>query len=219
MTRATPADRSSSPPAEVIHLIPQRDSWTPLPRFLAPFVGRDREITTIQSLLRCLDVSLLTLTGPGGVGKTRLAVRVAEEVTDAFARRLAFVSSPRSMIPTSFIRRSPPRLACVKAWNAPLSTGWLLSSPTTPFLLVLDNLEQVPAAAPYIAELLIACPRLTVLATSRAPLHVSGERTFAVPPLALPRGQHAPCRFTFAQGARPRRRRASVRRARSGRAR
>ena len=61
-----------------------------------------------------------------------------------------------------------------------------------PFLLVLDNLEQVPAAAPYIAELLIACPRLTVLATSRAPLHVSGERTFAVPPLALPAASTRP---------------------------
>src|SRR5688572_29263016 len=92
MTRATPADRSFSPPTDVIHLVPHRDSWTPLPRFLAPFVGREREITTLQSLLRCPNVSLLTLTGPGGVGKTRLAVRAAEKVADAFAHGTAFVS-------------------------------------------------------------------------------------------------------------------------------
>jgi predicted ATPase/DNA-binding CsgD family transcriptional regulator len=192
MTRATPADRSSSPPAEVIHLIPQRDSWTPLPRFLAPFVGREREITTIQSLLRCPDVPLLTLTGPGGVGKTRLAVRVAEEVTDALTQRLAFVSLASIHDPNLVDPQIAAALGVRQGMERPLVDRLVTFLVDGPFLLVLDNLEQVPAAAPYIAELLVACPQLTVLATSRAPLHISGERTFVVPPLALPAASTRP---------------------------
>jgi hypothetical protein len=192
MTHTTPADRPFIPPAEVIHLIPQRDSWTPLPRFLAPFVGREREITTIQSLLRCPDVPLLTLTGPGGVGKTRLAVRVAEEVADAFAQRTAFVSLA-SLHDPNLVHPQIAAALGVRQGMEPSSVDRLVAFlADDPFLLVLDNLEQIPAAAPHIAQLLVACPRLTVLATSRAPLHVSGERTFAIPPLALPAASTRP---------------------------
>jgi hypothetical protein len=91
MSRTMPVHPSIGPPTGVVHLIPDQDSLAPLPRFLTPFVGREGEIGTLQSLLRRPDVPLLTLTGPGGVGKTRLAVRVAEEAADAFAHGTAFV--------------------------------------------------------------------------------------------------------------------------------
>ncbi|HEX5992341.1 MAG TPA: LuxR C-terminal-related transcriptional regulator [Thermomicrobiales bacterium] len=186
MTRATPADRSSSPPAEVIHLVPPQDAWARLPRFLTPFVGREREIRTLQSLLRCPDVRLLTLTGPGGVGKTRLAVRVAEEVAGAFAHRTAFVSLASLHDPDLMYPQIAAVLGVRQGLERSLVDRLVACLGGDPFLLLLDNLEQVPSAARHIAELLVACPQLTVLATSRASLHVSGERTFAVPPLALP---------------------------------
>jgi non-specific serine/threonine protein kinase len=185
MSRTMPADRSV-PPAGVVHLIPDQDLPAPLPRFLAPFVGREREITALQSLLRRPGVPLLTLTGPGGVGKTRLAVRVAEDVADAFAHRTAFVSLAsihdpdlvHSTIAAALGVRQGMARSLIDRLAAFLGGG--------PFLLVLDSLEHVPAAAPHIADLLVACPQLTVIATSRSPLRVSGERTFVVPSLALP---------------------------------
>ena len=131
------------------------------------------------------------MTGPGGVGKTRLAVRVAEEVTDALARRLAFVSLASLHDPDLVHPQIAAALGVRQGMERPL-VDRLVAFLADDSILVLDNLEQVPAAAPYIAELLIACPRLTVLATSRAPLHVSGERTFAVPPLALPAASTRP---------------------------
>jgi non-specific serine/threonine protein kinase len=113
-------------------------------------------------------------------------VRVAEDVSDAFAHRTAFVTLAsihdpdlvQSTIATALgVRQGMARSLIYRL------TAFLGGSP---FLLVLDNLEHVPAAAPQIADLLVACPQLTILATSRAPLRVSGERTFVVPSLALP---------------------------------
>jgi non-specific serine/threonine protein kinase len=126
------------------------------------------------------------MTGPGGVGKTRLAVRVAEEVADTFAQRMAFVSLASLHDPDLVLPEIATALGVRQGMERPFVDRLSAFLADGPFLLLLDNLEQVPAAARHIAQLLVACPRLTVLATSRAPLHVSGERTFAVPPLALP---------------------------------
>ena len=185
MSSTTPDDRSPSLPTALIHLIPHRDPRASLPRFLAPFVGREREVTALESLVRRPDVPLLTLIGPGGVGKTRLAVRAAEEVADAFAHGLAFVPLASIHDPALVLPTVAAVLGVRQGMERPIIDR-LAAFLDDAFLLVLDNLEQLPAAAPRIAELLIACPRLTVLATSRAPLRVSGERTFVVPSLTLP---------------------------------
>ena len=157
-----------------------------LPHPLTPLVGREREIEEVVALLRPEGVRLLTLTGPGGVGKTRLAVEAARRAAAKFVDGAAFVSlapvhDPRLVAPTiaralgvpeAGARPSPERL-----------TAWLRDRQ---FLLVLDNLEQVLEAAPLVARLMTACPRLTVLTTSRVLVRLSGEYAFVVPPLALP---------------------------------
>jgi predicted ATPase/DNA-binding CsgD family transcriptional regulator len=111
---------------------------------------------------------------------------VAEEVADIFAHRPAFVSLASLRDPDLVYPQIAAALGVRQGMGRPLVDRLVALLADGPFLLVLDNLEQVPAAAPQIAELLVACPQLTVLAASRAPLHVSGERTFAVPSLALP---------------------------------
>ncbi len=167
-----------------------------LPTPLTAFVGRERELAGLRAVLARRDVRLLTVTGPGGVGKTRLAIEAARELADGFAAGARFVplaplGSPDLVLPaiarTLGIGESHP------GGILPDLTEQLAS---TEVLLVLDNLEHVLAAGPDLALLLAACPALTLLVTSRAALHVSGEHEFAVPPLPLPveRGT-----WTFAQ--------------------
>ena len=182
------------PVAPQLSVLPRKEqeSLTNLPVPLTRFIGREREIEAVADRLCRDDVRLLTLTGPGGVGKTRLALRVAEEVAVRFAAGTTFVSLapvPRPDLVLPAIARS---LAVRESSDRPLTPSLFAALRDRHLLLVLDNLEHLLGAANDLADLLAACPRLTILATSRAPLRLSGEQCFPTLPLALPSAGEPP---------------------------
>ncbi|MBX5492985.1 MAG: adenylate/guanylate cyclase domain-containing protein [Chloroflexi bacterium] len=155
-----------------------------LPVQATTLIGREREIAAVRQQLLRPEIHLLTLTGAGGTGKTRLALEVAAELLDAFEDGVYFV--PLAPI------RDPPLVASTMAQAlelreapglSPLDSvkGWLRDKQ---ILLVLDNFEQLLPAAPQVSELVAACPRLKVLVTSRSALHLYGEHDFPVAPLS-----------------------------------
>ena len=181
-----PADRSRDGVTALSSVAAEHAGFAMLPRFLTPFVGREHEVAAISELLLRADAPLVTLIGPGGVGKTRLSVRVAEETTAAFPDGSVFVSLAGVHDAALVIPTIASTLGVRVAGES--TPGQRLAEFLQPrrSLLVLDNLEQVLPAALMLADLLAACPRLTILATSRAPLVISGERRFDVQPLSLP---------------------------------
>ena len=158
------------------------DALPPLPAPLTSFVGREREIKQIDQMLRSR--RLLTLTGPGGTGKTRLALKVAEHLRVAYDDGVAFVDLAAveesaqvgpAMVRTLGLQEGQPSQEALLRFLRPRQ-----------MLLILDNFEHVIEAAPLVGELLEAAPRLSVLATSRQPLRVHGEQEVQVTPLPVP---------------------------------
>jgi predicted ATPase/class 3 adenylate cyclase/DNA-binding CsgD family transcriptional regulator len=175
-----------------------------LPVQPTPLIGREQEVATVGQLLQREDVRLVTLTGPGGVGKTRLGLQVAAELADHFADGVFFVNLAPVSDPTLVVPSIAQTLGIREVTGLPLLAlgiqevaGLLLKRlkehlQQKQVLLLLDNFEQVASAAVQVADLLAACQQLKVLVTSRAVLHVRAEHEFAVPPLTLPDPAHLP---------------------------
>src|SRR6266508_3502906 len=170
-----------------------------LPAALTPFIGRERVVANVTSQLLRQHVRLLTLTGPGGVGKTRLGLQAAAEVRGTFTDSVWFVALAPLQTPDLVVSTIAQVLGVKEVGGAPLIDRVKDLLRDKHMLLVLDNFEHVAAAAPCITELLAEAADLKVLVTSRAVLHLSGEHEFGVPPLALPDPQHLPAIETLAQ--------------------
>ncbi|MDQ3541650.1 MAG: AAA family ATPase, partial [Chloroflexota bacterium] len=155
-------------------------------------IGRERQIRAVRDVLDQPGVRLVTLTGTGGVGKTRLALEVASSHAACTGKNAVFVSLAPLRAPDLILPAIAEALGIEREDGAPLAGLITEHLAGEPLLLLLDNCEHLPAAAPTIAELLEACSSLNVLATSRTPLHLPDERVLDVPPLALPDPQHLP---------------------------
>ena len=170
-----------------------------LPVQLTSFVGREKELGEIKDLIE--NARLVTLTGAGGSGKTRLALRVAAEMIGNFHNGVFFV--PLAPITDSELVASTiaQALRLTEIAGRSILEGLKDYLQGKSLLLLLDNFEQVISAAPLIAELLAACNELKILVTSREGLHINGEREYSLPPLALPDLTQLPSLETLSQYA------------------
>ena len=159
-----------------------------LPRQLTPLIGREKQISDVIALLHHLDVSLVTLTGPAGTGKTRLSLQVGaqmlEEQKDGvwFVELATLSTDEHKLVPSSIAETLGVREAPGQAVIETLK-GYLRDKE---MLLVLDNFEQLTSAASLVSSLLKSAPHLKVLVSSRIALRVYGEREYHVPPLSMP---------------------------------
>jgi predicted ATPase len=175
-----PSLPSDFPPLKTLDARPNN-----LPGQRSPLVGRERELAAVRSLLLRDDVGLVTLTGPGGIGKTRLALQVAADLIDEFPDGVYFVALA-PVTDTALLAQSIAKTLGVAETGAEMVDIVLDYLSDKRLLLLLDNFEQLVGAAPLVARLLAAAPRLKVLVTSREVLRVRDEQHFAVPALGVP---------------------------------
>jgi non-specific serine/threonine protein kinase len=204
-------DRGSVPlkglpePVRVIHVVREgaapeavpRFSFQPAQRLSLPiqptsFIGRQQEVEEVRAMLGWEEVRLLTLTGPGGVGKTRLALRTAEAVQDRFPDGIIFVSlaplADLALVPTAIASN----LKVTEVSGEPILETLTRHLRQKQLLLVLDNFEHLLDVGVAIPHLLAWCPRLKILVTSRAVLHLAAEHEYPVPALPVPTLGHLP---------------------------
>lgn len=167
-----------------------RPNNLPLQRSL--LIGRERELEDIQQLLLRPDVGILTLAGPGGIGKTRLALQVAAELADSFSDGVFFVPLASVPKPELLNLAVAQALGLQETAGSSIEEGLARSLTDKQILLVLDNFEHLIGAAPAVAALLAMSRGLKVLVTSREVLHLRGEQEYQVPPLSLPNPRRLP---------------------------
>jgi predicted ATPase/DNA-binding CsgD family transcriptional regulator len=157
-----------------------------VPSTFTPLIGRAKEVTDLCAMLKHPDVRLVTLLGTGGIGKTRLSFQVAREIQPYFSDGICFVRLAPVNDPDLVVPRIALELGIQEIGGQPILEQLKVALRDRHFLLVLDNFEQVVAAASLIEDLLAACLRLKIVVTSREVLHLQVEREFPVPPLDLP---------------------------------
>jgi len=172
-----------------------------VPMPLTSLIGREQEVAAAYDLLLRPEVRLVTLTGPGGVGKTHLSLQIANDLLNGFTDGVCFIplttiSDPDLVVPTIAQELGVKEIGDQVLFD--LLKAYLRDKH---LMLLLDNFEQVLLAAPWLSDLLAACPHLKILVTSRAVLHIHGEHEFPVPPLALPDLTHSPKSEDLAQYA------------------
>jgi predicted ATPase/DNA-binding CsgD family transcriptional regulator len=186
--------------ARELHLLRQEDESAPsfliahrapkhnLPVETTRFIGRKHEIVVVKRLLDT--AHLLTLVGPPGTGKTRLALQIAWEVADIFRDGVYFAPLAPISDPTLVMNTIASAIGAPESPNQPLIETVQQALRGSHMLLIVDNFEHLLPAATHISALLSAAPHLKVLATSREPLHLYGEQEYSVPPLELPDSEH-----------------------------
>ncbi len=179
-------------PGEFPSLRTLKNRTTNLPVQPTPLIGRQHELAAVAELVSRADVRLVTLTGPGGSGKTRLGLQAAAALVEEFAQGVFLVSLEPIADPALVLPTIARTVGLKETPTAPIADSLKEFLARKQLLLVLDNVEQLVEAALELGELLAVAPELKLLVTSRTPLRVSGEHEFPVPPLSVPDLMHLP---------------------------
>lgn len=197
-TRSTPRPRAREPVLTLLTSTPI-STRSVLPDPSTPFIGRERELEEVSAMARRPEARLLTLTGPGGTGKTRLALQVGNALLGAFPAGVFFVSlaslTDPGLVPATIART----LGVAESGGQPIAEILVEYLRDKRMLLILDNFEHLLDACAIVGDLLTACKELKALVTSRAPLHLSREHLLPVPPLSVPDPAHLPDLATLTQ--------------------
>jgi predicted ATPase len=194
---STPNETERDDSLRIVPIVGRDAFFVRLPMPLTALLGRAREVQALVAKLNDPAVRLVTLTGAGGSGKTRLALEVASRLFDQFADGVAFVPLATLSDPDLIMPTIAHALGVRETGGRSSGESLTLALREREFLLVIDNLEQIVSGVSCIGELLTDCPHLAVLATSRERLRLRGEHVFPVAPLSLPAADHLPTAETL----------------------